>query len=56
MTITRQGPTPVGQRLRAHKIPSQRRLPPELEEWDDALDGDQDEIDIDIFFELRSDR
>lgn len=54
-----QGPTPVGQRLRAHSIPGRRRPAPELDEWDETPEGDQDdtiEFDADLAFELQGDR
>lgn len=61
MTITRQGPTPVGQRLRATRIPGRRLSGPLPEEWDwdETPEGDQDgtiEFDVDLAFELRGDR
>ena len=30
------GPTPVGDRLRAQTVPSKRRPPPLVDEWDEA--------------------
>lgn len=56
-----QGPTPVGQRLRAHSIPGHRSTGPLPEEWDwdETPEDDQDdtiEFDADLAFELRGDR
>jgi hypothetical protein len=48
-----------GQRLRAHTIPGRRHLAPEVMEWDETPDGDQDgtiEFDADLAFELLEDR
>ena len=41
MSLPRQGPTPVGQRLRASTIPGRRHDGPQAHEWDlDETDED----------------